>query len=66
MKNFLEKLLTFNGNKYVLAKAAMHCMDKVVNMKGYEEDPKGKEVPRVLEMILDKKLNYTVEKPFDE
>lgn len=62
MKAFLDKLLNFKGNKYVLSKAAMYAMDKVVNMKGYVEERKDKPVPQVLELVLDKKIKYDLVK----
>lgn len=61
MKTFLDKLLSFKENKYVLSKAAMFAVDKVVNIKNYAADEKeGKTVLNVLEMVLDKRINYVL------
>jgi hypothetical protein len=53
-------LLNFKGNKYVLAKAAMYAIDKVVNMKGYVEETKDKPVPNILEMVLDNRIKHVL------
>ena len=63
MKVFLDKLLTFRENKYVLSKAAMYAIDKVANIKNYAADEKqGKAVLNVLEMVLDKRIKYLLVK----
>jgi hypothetical protein len=62
----LDKLLSFEGNKYVLAKAAMYAIEKVTNMKGYDEEQKGKTAINILEMVLNKRINYILEKEESE
>ncbi len=62
LKPFLDKLLNFKENKYVLSKATMYAMEKVVNMKGYVEEKKDKPVTKVLEMVLEKKIKYVLNK----
>ena len=66
MKIFLDKLLNFKGNKYILSKATMYALDKVVNMKGYVEEKKDKTATKILELVLDKKINYDLVKEIKE
>jgi hypothetical protein len=50
----LDKLLTFNTNKYIFTKGVMKAVDLVGNIKNYPEtDLNWKVVPNVLKLALD-------------
>ena len=50
----LDKLLTFNTNKYIFTKGVMKAVDMVGNIKNYpENDLNWKVVPNVLKLALD-------------
>lgn len=57
----LDKLVTYNENKYIFTKSAMRVIDKIGNVSGYLEDDKSwKVVPNVLKLFLngDLKINF--------
>ena len=55
----LDKLLFYNGNKYVFTKASMRSVDKVSNIKDYPEtDTNWKVVPNILKLILDEDIRF--------
>lgn len=69
MTVFLDKLLSYQDNKYLLAKAAMYSIDKIANMKGEleeEEEETERSVIDVLEMVLDKKVNFLLQEAEEE
>jgi hypothetical protein len=50
----LDKLLTFNTNKYIFTKGVMKAVDMVGYIKNYpEDDLNWKVVPNVLKLALD-------------
>lgn len=58
----LDKLLAFEGNKYIFSRAAMVIVDKLENIKDYPEDDKGKVVSNVLDLLLSEKVKYNLKK----
>lgn len=59
----LEKLLVYNENKYLLAKAAMAAVDKVGNISNFPEGPdQWKLVPNILKLILDEDVKIDLSK----
>jgi hypothetical protein len=54
----LDKLLSFIGNKYVFAKAAMKTIDKIANVKEYKEEENEKIVIKALNLVLDDKVKF--------
>ena len=60
MSVVLEKLLSYNGNKYIFSKAAMEAIDKIGNLKEYREDmdTEGKIVVKTLNFILEEKVKF--------
>ena len=55
----LNKLLTFNGNKYIFTRASMVAVEKIGNMKDYpEDDSKWKVVPNLLKLMLDDSIKF--------
>ena len=55
----LEKLVNVKENRYLFTKGVDLAIDRLGNIKGYPEDSKSwKTVPCVLQMVLDKKINY--------
>lgn len=63
----LDKLLTFEGNRYILTKALMRAVDKVNNIKDYPEGNKNwKVVPNIIRLMLDDKLKYEFNEPEPE
>jgi hypothetical protein len=55
----LEKLIAFNGNRYVFTRAAMIIVDKLGNLKDYpEQDESWKVVPNILNYLLNDKIKY--------
>jgi hypothetical protein len=55
----LDKLLFYNGNKYVFTKAAMNSVDKVANIKNYpEKDTNWKVVPNILKILLNEEITF--------
>ncbi len=61
MTDFLDKLLEYNKNKYVFAKAAMNAIGKIGNIRDYPEESTNKTVSNILTMILNDKIKYQVE-----
>lgn len=58
----LNKLIAYKGNRYVFTRAAMNVVDKLGNVKEYpEEDTNWKVVPNILDLMFDRKINYTIE-----
>jgi hypothetical protein len=64
----LNKLLTFNGNKYIFTRASMVTVEKIGNIKEYPEDEsKWKVVPNILKLMLDETVHYQcIEEPVPE
>ncbi|MFC1669881.1 hypothetical protein ACFL20_05760 [Spirochaetota bacterium] len=59
----LDKLLIYDKNKYLLAKAAMAAIDKIGNINKYPEGPnKWKIVPNVLKLVLDDDIKIDLSK----
>jgi hypothetical protein len=61
----IDKLLTYQGNKYIFTKATMKAVEKLGNIQGYPEGEEGwKVVPNILKLILEDKLkiDYTLKK----
>ena len=55
----LNKLLTFNENKYIFTRASMVLVEKIGNIKDYpEDDTKWKVVPNILKLMLDETIKY--------
>ena len=55
----LDKLLTYDGNKYIFSKAAMAVVEKIGNLKEYPEDDKSwKVVPNILNLTLNEKIKH--------
>jgi len=55
----LDKLLVYNGNKYIFTKAVMKAVDKVGNINDYpESDLNWKVVPNVLKLTLDESVKF--------
>lgn len=55
----LDKLLMFEGNKYIFSKSAMFAVDKIANMKKYPENNLSwKVVPNVLKMCLEGSIKF--------
>ncbi|HON77088.1 MAG TPA: hypothetical protein PK544_01235 [Spirochaetota bacterium] len=55
----LNKLLSFNGNKYIFTRAAMEAVDKLDYIMGdIEGEDNWKTVPNILELFLNEKLKY--------
>jgi len=55
----LNKLMSFNGNKYIFTRAAMEAVDKLDYIMGdLEGEDNWKTVPNILEMFLNEKLKY--------
>lgn len=66
----LNKLLSFNGNKYIFTRAAMEAVDKLdYIMSDIEGEDNWKTVPNILEIFLNGKLKYqlgTAKKKIEE
>ncbi|MBN2402525.1 MAG: hypothetical protein JXN64_08995 [Spirochaetes bacterium] len=58
MQVSLDKLLSFNGNKYVFSKAAMKTIEKIANVKGYKEEENQKIVIKALNLMLEEKVKF--------
>ncbi|HOK03046.1 MAG TPA: hypothetical protein PKX79_08385 [Spirochaetota bacterium] len=58
----LDKLMTYDKNKYVFTKAVMKAVDKVGNIQNYpEKNLNWKVVPHVLKMVLDGEIKFIYE-----
>ena len=58
----LDKLKTYDKNKYVFTKAVMKAVDKVGNIQNYpEKNLNWKVVPHVLKMVLDGEIKFIYE-----
>ncbi|MBN2040976.1 MAG: hypothetical protein JW864_13105 [Spirochaetes bacterium] len=68
MSVILEKLLSYNGNKYIFSKAAMEAIDKIGNLKEYREDmdTEGKIVVKILNFLLEEKIKFQYLKDMEE
>jgi hypothetical protein len=56
----LDKLLTYNKNKYIFSRAIMEAVEKIGNMKSYPDDEsKWKVVPHVLKLMLNNDVKFT-------
>lgn len=55
----LDKLVTYNENRYIFANAVMEAVEKVGNMSTYpEDDMNWKVVPNTLNLMLDDKIHF--------
>ncbi|MDY6934230.1 MAG: hypothetical protein SVZ03_08415 [Spirochaetota bacterium] len=55
----LDKLVAFQGNRYILCRAAMNAVGKKGNIQGYpEEDGTTKVVSHILNLILSDRVKY--------
>lgn len=58
----LDKLLTYNGNKYIFTKATMATVERIGNIKEYpEDDISWKVVPNILKLVLDETIKFHYE-----
>ena len=62
----LDKLLKYNGNKYIFTKATMATVEKIGNIKDYPEDDRSwKVVPNILKLVLDENVKFHYENKLD-
>ncbi len=55
----LDKLIAFEGNRYIFSCAAMKLVDKLGNIDGYPESDKNwKVIPNILNMLLNNAVKY--------
>ena len=55
----LDKLLTYNKNKYIFSRAIMEAVEKIGNMKSFPEDEtKWKVVPNILKLMLNNDIKF--------
>jgi hypothetical protein len=55
----LDKLLTYNKNKYIFSRATMEAVEKIGNMKSFPEDEtKWKVVPNILKLMLNNEVKF--------
>ncbi len=55
----LDKLLTYNKNKYIFSRAIMEAVEKIGNMKSFpEDDSKWKVVPNILKLMLNNDIKF--------
>ncbi len=55
----LDKLLTYNKNKYIFSRAIMEAVEKIGNMKSFpEDDTKWKVVPNILKLMLNNDIKF--------
>jgi len=60
----LDKLLTYNENKYVFVRATMETVERIANIKNYpEESASWKVVQNVLKSVLDEDIKFKLEEP---
>ncbi len=66
MQVSLDKLLSFNGNKYVFSKATMKTIEKIANVKEYKQEENEKIVIKALNLMLDDKVKFEYHIPEDK
>ena len=55
----IDKLLTYNKNKYIFSRAIMEAVEKIGNMKSFPEDEsKWKVVPHILKLMLNNDVKF--------
>ncbi len=55
----IDKLLTYNKNKYIFSRAIMEAVEKIGNMKSFPEDEtKWKVVPNILKLMLNNDIKF--------
>ncbi|MBP7737897.1 MAG: hypothetical protein KA369_18100 [Spirochaetes bacterium] len=55
----IDKLLTYNKNKYIFSRAIMEAVEKIGNMKAFPEDEtKWKVVPNILKLMLNNDIKF--------
>ena len=55
----LDKLLTYDDNRYILTKAMMKAVDRINNVKNYpEENINWKVVPNIIKLMIDDKIKF--------
>ncbi len=58
----LDKLISFDKNKYVFTRAAMVLVDKIANLTEYiDEKDSWKVVPNILKIQLNNIVNYQID-----
>ena len=59
----LDKLISYNENKYVFTKAMMLTIEKIGNIPEYpeEDELKWKVVPNILKLHFDKKIQFSMD-----
>ncbi len=63
----LDKLISFNENRYVFTRAAMDAVDKLSYLTNdIKGDETWKTVPNILEMFLNGRMKYMIGKDDDE
>ena len=63
----LDKLLTYNGNKYIFSKASMAAVEKIGNIRDYPEDDRSwKVVQNILKLTLDEDVKFIYHEKIDE
>lgn len=55
----LDKLLTYNKNKYIFSRAIMEAVEKIGNMKSFpEDDTRWKVVPNIMKLMLNNDIKF--------
>ncbi len=63
----LNKLISFNENRYVFTRAAMDAVDKLSYLTNdIKGDETWKTVPNILEMFLNDRMKYMIGEDVDE
>ncbi len=55
----IDKLLTYNKNRYIFSRAIMEAVEKIGNMKAFPEDEtKWSVVPNILKLMLNNDIKF--------
>lgn len=55
----LDKLLTYNKNKYIFSRAVMEAVEKIGNMRSFPDDEsKWKVVPNIMKLMLNNDIKF--------
>ncbi|HDP80705.1 MAG TPA: hypothetical protein ENN21_07675 [Spirochaetes bacterium] len=58
----LNKLVSFDKNRYIFTRASMQLVDRIGNIKEYpESDESWKVVPNIIKLMLDEKIHYSLD-----
>jgi len=58
----LNKLVSFDENRYIFTRASMQLVDRIGNIKEYpESDESWKVVPNIIKLVLEKKIHYSLD-----